>query len=130
MKTDKSFELARHCNAYNKKILFKFRDSYNNFSFDVSSSVALKRPYFCDFNLKKKTNTISPKIEFKTSSRSSIINKKLSNYRFFYIHNGMHYQELMTMPNFNYIGDKLGEYSITKKICIYKRKKLKKRYRI
>lgn len=62
----------------------------------------------------------------KTMSRSTTIVPNFIG-KIFYVYNGSSYTPVEIVDEM--IGHKLGEFVLTKKICVYKRKKKKKKYK-
>lgn len=62
----------------------------------------------------------------KTMSRASVIRRDFAG-KVFYVHCGNSYRPVHI--NEEMVGHRLGEFAVTKKMCVYKRKKKKKRFK-
>lgn len=90
----------------------------------MNSIFSKRRIYFIHPSIIRKVRAGHSRI--KTMSRASIIRSDFTG-KVFYVHNGNSYRPVHVKENM--VGHRLGEFALTKKICVYKRKKKKKKFR-
>lgn len=90
----------------------------------MNSIFGKRRNIYIHPNIIRKINAGHTRI--KTMSRASTIRRDFVG-KVFFVHNGQMYRPVLIKDNM--VGHKLGEFVMTKKICVYKRKKNKKKFR-